>query len=307
MGLGGFEDKYPRELSGGMQQRASIVRALSVDPSLLLMDEPFGALDAFTRDEMNLLIEEIWLETGKTVVFITHSIPEAVFLADRIYVMSARPGRLSQASSTSTFRRPQAAGGAERGALRGVGGRDQGVDRAQAARPPSRLTKRKTPYFMATADRDLADKIPTFEKNAGEPRASASGNLSALSGQLGLVKSGGEWALIAFVAVALIGGLEFVLRFYESAAIHHADAQPDRLGAWCTTFPLIAPHVGDTLVELLSGFAIGASIGFVLAALVTQFPLLERIIAPYILILVTTPMIALVPLLILKLGLWLQS
>jgi NitT/TauT family transport system ATP-binding protein len=96
VGLKGFEAKYPRELSGGMQQRASIVRALSVDPSLLLMDEPFGALDAFTRDEMNLLIQQIWLETGKTIVFITHSIPEAVFLADRIFVMSARPGRLAR-------------------------------------------------------------------------------------------------------------------------------------------------------------------------------------------------------------------
>jgi NitT/TauT family transport system ATP-binding protein len=95
VGLGGFNEKYPRELSGGMQQRASIVRSLAVDPSILLMDEPFGALDAFTRDEMNLLLQEIWLETRKTIVFITHNIAEAVFLADRIMVMSPRPGRLT--------------------------------------------------------------------------------------------------------------------------------------------------------------------------------------------------------------------
>lgn len=95
-GLKGFERHYPRELSGGMQQRASIVRALSYNPQVLLMDEPFGALDAFTRDEMNLMLLEIWEKSRKTIVFITHQIPEAVYLADRVFVMTPRPGRNSK-------------------------------------------------------------------------------------------------------------------------------------------------------------------------------------------------------------------
>jgi NitT/TauT family transport system ATP-binding protein len=107
--LNGFENHYPRELSGGMQQRASIARALSFDPKILLMDEPFGSLDAYTRDEMDTLILDLWKKTKKTIAFVTHRIEEAVYLANTVYVMTPRPGTNS-AVFTINLPRPRPEG-----------------------------------------------------------------------------------------------------------------------------------------------------------------------------------------------------
>lgn len=106
VGLQDFLDHHPRALSGGMQQRVAIARALIHQPGILLMDEPFGALDAMTRDQMNVMLQQLWLDTGKTVVLVTHSISEAVFLADRVVLLSHRPGRIQDVVPVD-FARPR--------------------------------------------------------------------------------------------------------------------------------------------------------------------------------------------------------
>lgn len=152
---------------------------------------------------------------------------------------------------------------------------------------------------MASVDRELKDKIPTFEKAGGA--APGVGNWSSAASTLSLIKGGRDAMLILITAIVIFGGLELTLRLFQ-VPVYIAPTPSQVVWALVTDFQYIGPHIGYTLIELLTGFAIGASIGFVLAALITQFPLVEKIVAPYILLLVTTPMLALVPLLILKFG-----
>ncbi|MGH6898516.1 MAG: ABC transporter permease [Geminicoccaceae bacterium] len=155
-------------------------------------------------------------------------------------------------------------------------------------------------------DRDLGDTIPTFNKPADQhAREVDITNLSALTTALGGIRTWAEIGAIALVAVIIVGGAEVLLRMLEVP--QYIMPPPSMIAtALVSDFHLLAPHIGVTLAELLIGFAIGASIGFVLAAIITQFPFVEKIVAPYILLLVTTPMIALVPLLILRLGFGLE-
>ncbi len=106
VGLSGFENSYPQHLSGGMQQRVAIARTLAINPELVLMDEPFGALDAQTRGEMQLLLTDIWEKNASTILFVTHDVEEAVFLADRIYIMTSRPGTIQEEHEVP-FERPR--------------------------------------------------------------------------------------------------------------------------------------------------------------------------------------------------------
>ena len=296
VGLEGFGGRFPRELSGGMQQRAALVRALSFKPSVLLMDEPFGALDAFTREEMNRLVEEIWLSAPTTIVLITHSIEEAIFLSDRIVVMTPRPD--AWPTSTCSLSAPAfARDHVDQGGLRPVQRIKQEIvgDRSAATNRPR--------CSDACWRRDSAEprRDPRFQgRPASGRRGRRRGDLSALAGgpaQIGSRDSrdhpgrGRHHRRHANVADRVQG-----------AAIRLAASRPRSAMALVTDFPLIAPHLGYTLVELFSGFAIGSAVGLVLAAVITQFPFVEKVVTPYILVLVTTPMLALVPLLILRFG-----
>ena len=197
------------------------------------MDEPFGALDAFTRDEMNLLLQEIWLETGKTIVFITHNIAEAVFLADRVMVMSPRPGRLASGSSTIDLPRPRAARGHRRSRTSSSW---SPRSRARSTTAPARTPARSSRWLdSARWTASCATRSRPSASPAAGDRAVDITNLSALTSALGGIRTWAEIGAIVLVAVLIVGGTELLLRVVRGAAVHHADAEPDRRRRWSAT------------------------------------------------------------------------
>ena len=238
-----------------MQQRASIVRSLAVDPSVLLMDEPFGALDAFTRDEMNLLIQEIWMETGKTIAFVTHSIPEAIFLADRVVgdVGAAGPDR--RASTTSTFR--------ARARSRSRRSRISSSACWRSSRASTTAARRRRPGDHS----DRAEGGERLDKalRRHDPGLQQEGRRRGRRRPVGLLvvrprraphQARGRWSS-SLVAVIIIGGGEFLLRDLRGAAIHPADAEPDRHGALHRMAVHLAASADRRSRSCCVGFAIG--------------------------------------------------
>ena len=281
-GLGGFERKYPYELSGGMQHRASIVRALVHDPKLLIMDEPFAALDAITREQMATELQRIWMDSRKTVMFITHSISEAVFLSDRIAVMSARPGRIVDIFNNRAPR-PRSFADLLSPALAELSAEIRRSLRPRLRRIDDRASR-------------MADIVNTEPKAAeAVPRRRASGIAWRILERLLSL------TILLLIIEGGIRGFEVPPYVFPTpSAIGVALYQGVAGGTYL-------PALAVTLTEILIGFVIGSTCGILLGIAMVQVPLLDRIVYPYVVGLQTVPKVAIAPLMIVWFGFGISS
>ena len=281
--LTGFENSYPNELSGGMKQRVSIARALAQDPLVLLMDEPFGALDEITRGRMNFELLRIWKETGKTVVFVTHSIPEAVLLSDRVVILSERPGtvkevldiKLKRERDTSIIETEEFSKYVQK-VRKALGAYTNGrihinakTAKGKEVKPPKRLE----------------DFIPT-------PKISTL-TLYAM------------YIMVFILTIGIWKGLTSLFHIPSFLLPPPEDVFFEYVSLLMNG--LLLKHTYVTLIETLTGFLAGAAIGMCLGYPLAKSRKLERILSPYIVAAQTAPKIALAPLIVIWLGFGLSS
>ena len=277
MGLKNAFNMYPAELSGGMQQRVAIARALILDPEILLLDEPFGALDSITRERLNRLLLSLWERTQKTIVFVTHSISEAVLLSTRIVVLSGSPGRIQDTVELDTKKK------------------ESGKDIFSSEYIS------KTVFDVRKRIRDVwSEEITKTDRGAGRPeaagRAGAIGFLKKLIQHYEylLIPAGLVFFVLLWAAIARITGLpEFILPLPKAVLSRFIAAVSSRL---------LVPNVLVTAYESIMGFIIGGSLAFVMGYALAKYRTAERLFSPYIVAMQAIPIVALAPLLIIWFG-----
>ena len=272
MGLGGTLNMYPQELSGGMQQRVSIARALMPDPAILLFDEPFGALDAITRERLNLLLLDIWKKTGKTVIFVTHSISEAVLLSTKIVVLSKSPGTVHEVLEIDTT---------EKGNARNIFSSDY------ISKTVIEVRKKVRSVWAKELRADIRDALVPAE------RKGFFGRLMKHYEYL-LIPVGILVFLLLWGYVSRLTGLpDFILPLPGSVIERFGTALKEGL---------LLSNAGITSFESLAGFFFGAGAAFLVGYALAKFGTLERLLSPYIVALQAIPIVALAPLLIIWFG-----
>ena len=277
-GLAGFESSYPYELSGGMRQRAAFLRTVLFRRDILLLDEPFGALDALTRTAMHEWLLEVWGKLGQTILFVTHDVEEAVLLSDRVYVMTARPGRI-KAEVTIDLPVP--------GATASSSTPVSSTTRSACSTPCARSGTRAERGGMSTQKKSLPASMAGLPPGGwGMSRAVSAANRYALSAVLALA------ALIIWQAVSFFGSIEPWL----------LPSPGEVLESFADDTSLIFRHAWVTAQEALLGFLIAVAVGFGLALGITSFRAFEKAVYPYVIASQAVPIIAIAPVLVVWFG-----
>jgi NitT/TauT family transport system ATP-binding protein len=272
MGLGGTMNLYPHELSGGMQQRVAIARALILDPDILLLDEPFGALDSITRERLNLLLLELWERTKKTVIFVTHSISEAVLLSTRIVVISKSPGTVHDVVEIKAEKK----------------GNSKSIFSSDYISKAVIEVRRKIKSVWAKElNADIRDVLVPAEKKRFFLRL-------LKHYEYLLIPVGIMVFLLIWGFVSSLSNLpDFILPLPRGVIERFVSAYREGL---------IASNFGITAFESLSGFLLGTGAAFLIGYILAKCGMLERLLSPYIVALQAIPIVALAPLLIIWFG-----